>query len=269
MACRSAIVWALLLFAIGGRIGTDAQPFFGDTINPLSSRPDLLNLLPSLLPNDLNLTPVDDLRDLLSDLLGDTFSIQDTGVNGNLDLFGLNDGDIEGPIAERIADTVTNIVDRIGGLEGDDVSLGDLFSGTEAKINRLLGFEETCSPAGVITGERKPDSCVGPTFSFIVDGGVCVVDETTGEVVCSQPSISIAQTPASCNLKYKEGCTVLGATCVENRSFGEVKSKTIGKDAKTLNINKKGSPISFPDLDDLPFDLEVVLVDVLDSINDR
>lgn len=35
------------------------------------------------------------------------------------------------------------------------------------------------------------------------------MDEDSGEVICSRPSVSIAKVPATCNLKYDEGTTTL------------------------------------------------------------
>lgn len=245
---------------------------------------DLLDSISGALPDAwLNLNPASGVSDALSTLIpnrdGQVLGLLENipAQVSDLSLANLGLGNIEGGnllgvlgvdnMDDLFTGEVADSLNEITGFTGVEV-LGDLLKGKKERVRAALGFEEVCTDAGVLVGEKVPAGCTGPTLSFIVDGGVCVVEETTGEVVCSQPAIVLAQTPTTCNLKYEEGCTVVGQTCLEHRNFGEKVVKSRKKDPKTIEVNKRSSPITFPDLGDLPFDLEATLVDVLDDIID-
>lgn len=42
----------------------------------------------------------------------------------------------------------------------------------------------------------------GPVFDLVISGGECVEDLVTGEITCTQPSVTLTKTPGACNLKY-------------------------------------------------------------------
>lgn len=269
---RNTIWIALAAFlcasqATGQSPGADLLDSIGDAI------PDAwLNLNPSSGVSDALSVLVPERGGQLSGLLGNV-----PGQVSDLSLANLGLGNVEGGnllgvlgvdnMDDLFTGEVADSLNEITGLSGVQV-LGDLLKGKQERVREVLGFEEVCTDAGVIAGEKVPAGCTGPTLSFIVDGGVCVVDETTGEVVCSQPAIVLAQTPTVCNLKYEEGCTVIGQTCLSHRNFGEKVVKSRKKEPKTINVTKRSSPITFPDLGELPFDLEATLSDVFDDIID-
>jgi len=111
-----------------------------------------------------------------------------------------------------------------GLFNGDLSSVVDFIKSPIDKFNKVLGIETECSGPGVIQGERVPDSCVvitlqllfatlkyiqGPSYSFVIDGGVCIIEDYSGKVVCSPPSISLVKIPAKCSLQFVESTTVL------------------------------------------------------------
>ena len=209
-------------------------------------------------------------------------------------LFG---GDFLGAVEKKFNETIDFAMDRVSGLfNGEQSELLDFLRSPTEKFNELFGLTKKCSGPGIIHSGKIPDACVvsarhlnlptamclsqGPTFSFVIDGGMCIVEGDSGEVVCSRPSISLVKVPATCNLKYDSSTTVLvrhglpcvcaddtgiaaqGHSCVLKKEFGQVVRKTIRKKGPTVNIGTDDL-YRFLELDDLPLDVRYFFGDLL------
>jgi hypothetical protein len=112
----------------------------------------------------------------------------------------------------------------------------------------LLGFEsDYCSPAELIPSMKIPATFVGPSFALTFDSGNCFFNDTAllfdkvKEVVCTEPSISYAKTPATFTSKYKSAPAFVSKSCLIEKTFGE-------PDVRVLYVFDGAS---YPDMNEL------------------